>query len=240
MKLSIIIPVYNEAKTIKELLRRIEKVNLGRVKKEIILVDDCSTDGSREVVKKLSNKYVKIFQKKNMGKGAALKAGIRASTGDFIIFQDADLEYDPNDYNKLLKPILDGKTNISFGTRFEGPKFVMSGKEKTMHKMHWFGNKLLTSFFNLLYGTKLTDVEPCYKLFKSDILKSIKVRTNRFEYDIELMCKLVKKGHRIMQLPISYNPRKFEEGKKISWKDGIVAFWTMIWVAFSTMIRNLF
>ena len=228
MKLSIIIPVYNESKTIKELLRRISKVNLGKIRKEVILVDDFSTDGSRDVIKAFDREYIKIFQPKNMGKGAALKAGIGAATGEFIIFQDADLEYDPNDYNNLLEPLLDKKTDISFGTRFVGSEFKPFGKHKTMHSTHWIGNKFLTFAFNLLYGTKLTDVEPCYKLFRSSILKSIEVKTNRFEYDIELMCKLVKRKHKIVQLPIKYSPRRFEEGKKINWKDGIVALWTMV------------
>ncbi len=228
MKLSIVIPVYNEAKTIKELLKRINQVDLRKIRKEIILVDDFSTDGSRKVIEKLDKKYIKVFQPRNMGKGAALKAGIKISSGDFIIFQDADLEYDPNDYKKLLEPILDKKTNISFGTRFVGQEFKLFGKHKTMHSTHWIGNKFLTLAFNFLYGTKLTDVEPCYKLFRSSILKSIKVNTNRFEYDIELMCKLVRKGHKIMQLPIKYNPRRFEEGKKINWKDGVAALLTMV------------
>jgi len=228
MKLSIIIPVYNEKNTIKELLKRIDAVDLGKVSKEIILVDDFSTDGSRDILRKLPEKYAVVFQPKNMGKGAALKAGIVKSTGDWIIFQDADLEYDPNDYKKLLQPVLDGKAKITFGTRFAGQEFVLFGKNKTIHTTHWFGNKMLTIAFNILYGTKLTDVEPCYKLFDAKILKSIPVKTDRFEYDIELMCKLVRKGHTIMQLPISYKPRKFEEGKKINWKDGIIALRTMI------------
>lgn len=228
MKLSVIIPVFNEAKTIKELLRRINAVSLGKIKKEIILVDDYSTDGSREIIKKLGGRYIRIFQDKNMGKGAALKAGIKAATGDFIIFQDADLEYDPNDYGKLLQPILDKKANIVFGSRFVGQRFALFGKNRTMHSTHWIGNKFLTSAFNLLYGTKLTDVEPCYKMFRSNILRGTDVKANGFEYDIELMCRLVKKGNKILQLPISYKPRRFEEGKKISWKDGIIAFLVML------------
>ena len=223
MKLSIIIPVYNEAKTLPELLRRIEKVNLGKIQKEIILVDDYSTDGSREIVRRLGNKYVKILLNKNQGKGAALKAGIKDSTGDFIIFQDADLEYDPSDYSKLLKPLIANDADIVIGSRFIYQKFVPFGKNKSPHRVHWIGNKSLTFLFNFLYHTTLTDIEPCYKVFKSNVLRSINVSSNRFEYDIELMCKAIKNGYKMIQLPISYNPRSFKEGKKITWIDGIKA-----------------
>lgn len=228
MKLSIVIPVYNEAETLLELFKRIEKVSLGKVQKEIILVDDCSTDGSRGLIKKLGKKYIKIFQGKNQGKGAALKAGIKAATGNFIIFQDADLEYDPNDYVELLKPILEDKADITLGSRLIGRKFHIFGKGRTMHPLHWIGNKFLNFVFNILYGTNLTDIEPCYKMFKSDILKSVKVHSNRFEYDIELMCKLVRRGYKIVQMPIKFNPRTFDEGKKITWMDGLTALVTMI------------
>jgi len=233
MKLSIIVPIYNEKNTIRELVRRVNGVDLGKIKKEIILVDDCSKDGSREILKKLKGSYKKIFHKKNSGKGAALKTGIKSATGDFTIFQDADLEYNPSDYKKMLNYLIGKNAEVVIGTRFEGQKFALFGKRKTIHSTHWVGNKILTFVFNILYNVSLTDIEPCYKLFKSDVLKGMDIKANGFEYDIELLCKLVKKGVKIRQIPISYNPRRFEEGKKINWKDGLIAFWVIVKHRFS-------
>lgn len=228
MKLSILIPVYNEVDTLLPVLEKIEAVDLGGIRKEIIIIDDCSSDGSREVIRNLDQSYVKIFQETNKGKGAALKQGIEAATGEYVIFQDADLEYDPEDYKTLLEPILEGKSGIVYGSRFENRKFVLFGKGRTIYITHWIGNKMLAMVMNSLYGMRLTDAEPCYKLFKSDILKSVTVDSDGFEYDIELMCKLARKGHAFVQLPISYEPRTFEEGKKIGWKDGFVALKVML------------
>lgn len=228
MKLSVIIPVYNEPDTIAKIVKRVERVNLGNVEKEIIIIDDASTDNTAAAIRRLKGKYIRLFHKKNMGKGGALKTGIIRATGDIIVFQDADLEYDPKDYAVLIRPIIGERAKVTFGSRFVNQRLNLFGKKRSPHLLHWFGNKFLTLVFNALYGTRLTDAEPCYKMFSAGVLKGIKVKSNRFEYDIELMCKLVKNGHEIIQLPISYNPRTFEEGKKINWKDGIVAFLTMI------------
>lgn len=228
MKLSVIIPVYNEPDTIAKIVKKAEKVNLGNVKKEIIIVDDASTDNTAIAIRNLKGRCIKLFHKKNKGKGGALKTGISKATGDIIVFQDADLEYDPKDYATLIRPIIRGEAKVAFGSRFVNQRLNLFGKKRSPHLLHWFGNKFLTFAFNTLYGTNLTDAEPCYKMFTSDVLKSMRISSNRFEYDIELMCKLVRKGHKIIQLPISYHPRTFEEGKKINWKDGIVAFLTML------------
>jgi len=233
MKLSIIIPVYNEEKTLLKLLKKVEEVNLpsfkGKViEKEIILVDDCSKDKSREILKKIEKKHKVLYHKKNMGKGTALRTGLEHITGDIILIQDADLEYNPEDYPKLIKPILEGKTKVVYGSRFKSKK----GHFKKMHltyMLHSVGNWGLTLITSILFFTKLTDMETCYKVFTKDVLNKIgKLRAKRFDFEPEITAKILKKGFKIKEVPINYYSRDFSEGKKITWRDGIKAVWYII------------
>lgn len=218
MKLSVVIPVYNEKDTIREILKRVKAVN---VDKEIILVDDFSTDGTRDILKELASKGEKVlFHEKNMGKGAALRTGFAHATGDWCIVQDADLEYDPEDYHRLLQPVLKGKAVVVYGSRF-------TGEHRNMFFHHWVGNKFLTIVTNILYNTTISDMETCYKLFRTDIIKSINIKSNRFNFEPEITAKVLKKGIRIYEVPVSYAGREFAEGKKITWKDGFSALWTL-------------
>jgi len=219
MKLSVVIPVYNEKNTVKDILSRVKAV---AIEKEIILIDDCSTDGTREILKELAGEgETVIFHERNMGKGAALRTGFAHVTGDYCIVQDADLEYDPEDYHKLIAPVLKGKAEVVYGSRF-------TGEHRNMFFHHWVGNKFLTLVTNLLYNTTISDMETCYKLFRSDIIKSVNIRSNRFNFEPEITAKVLKKGFRIYEVPISYAGREFSEGKKITWKDGISALWTLL------------
>ncbi len=218
-KLSIIMPVYNEAATLPEILRRVEDVP---IEKEIIIVDDGSTDGSTDFLKKLSPERAKvILRDRNMGKGAAIRAALAEVTGDIVVIQDADLEYDPRDMLKLLRPILDGKADVVYGSRF-------TGERKNMFFWHWVGNRFLTLITNILFDSTLSDMETCYKMFKADILKGIHLKSNRFEFEVEITAKILKRGHRIYEVPISYAGRDFHEGKKITWKDGLTAMWYIL------------
>lgn len=222
MKLSIIISVYNEKGTISEILDRVRGVDMGNIEKEIIIVDDFSNDGSREVLKGEEEKgVIVLYHERNRGKGAAIRTALEHITGDFVIIQDADLEYDPEDYMKLIGPILKGRADVVYGSRF-------TGERKNMLFWHWIGNRFLTLITNILYNTTLSDMETCYKLFKAEIIKGLRIRSDRFNFEPEITAKIMKKGIRIYEVPISYTGREFNEGKKITWKDGFSALWTLV------------
>ena len=226
MKVSVVIPVYNEIDTIEEILARVDKV---AIKKEIIVIDDLSIDGTRERLKKIAadKENVKvIYHNRNKGKGAALRTGFESVTGDIVIIQDADLEYDPNEYPKLLEPITDGRADVVYGSRFIG------GPHRVLFFWHYVGNKLLTLISNALTNLNLTDMETCYKVFKSQILKDINLKSNRFGFEPEFTAKVSKMRLRIYEVPISYSGRTYSEGKKITWKDGIVALGLILWYRF--------
>jgi glycosyltransferase involved in cell wall biosynthesis len=219
LKLSVIIPVYNEKETVRELLEKVKAVDID---KEIIIVDDCSTDGTREILREEESKGEKVFfHQKNMGKGAALRTGLRQVSGDYVIIQDADLEYDPQDYQRLLQPLIEGKAEVVYGSRF-------SGEQKDRFFVHWLGNKLLTWLTNLLYHSTLSDMETCYKVWKAEIIKNIPIKSNRFNFEAEVTAKLRKRGIRIYEVPISYLGRRYYQGKKIKWVDGFSAVWALI------------
>jgi len=221
MKLSIIIPVYNEKNTILDVLNKIEKVDMGKMEKEIILIDDFSTDGTREILKNLKN-YNIYYHEENKGKGSAIRTGLQYTTGDIILIQDADLEYNPNEYNSLLKPILENKAKVVYGSR-------LLGQHKDMYFMHRIGNKALSLITSILYGKKISDMETGYKVFKKEVIEGMKLNATRFDFEPEITVKILKKGYKIYEIPISFmNPRKFSEGKKITWKDGFMAVYYLI------------
>ncbi|MDD5650613.1 MAG: glycosyltransferase family 2 protein [Candidatus Nanoarchaeia archaeon] len=227
MKLSIIIPLYNEKDTIPELIKRVNSVKLN---KEIIVVDDYSTDGSREWLKNSKLKNVKkVFHEKNYGKGMAIRSGIKEVTGDIVIIQDADLEYDPNDYYELVKPIEEGKAEVVYGSRILGNLIKnMKSKHAQAYYEYYYGGKILTILTNILYNAKITDEPTCYKVFKTDVIKNINLKCTRFEFCPEVTAKVRKKGYKIFEVPIKYNPRTLKEGKKIKFKDGFEAIWALV------------
>ncbi len=219
-KISVLIPVYNEKKSLLELIKRVENINF-ELEKEIILIDDFSTDGTKDLYKELP--YKVIYHEKNMGKGAALRDGIKEATGDIIIIQDADLEYNPADYVPLVKLIKVDKADVVYGSRFLGNQ----NKGKFLF-LSFIANKTLTLITQILYRTTLTDMETCYKAFKSEIIKSIEIKSNRFDFEPEITAKILRKKVRFAELPITYNARRVNEGKKINWKDGLQAIITLI------------
>lgn len=220
-KITIIIPVYNEIKTLNQILEKVEKTDFCGLEKEIILIDDGSTDGTKELYSTLS--YKVLYHDVNQGKGAAIRTGLKEATGDIIVIQDADLEYDPVDYKDLIQLILDNKADVAYGTRLNGGK-----PSRAFMFHHLLGNKLLTLITNILYNTTLTDMETCYKAFRADFIKDITIKSDRFDFEPEITAKVLKKGARIYELPISYYGREYAEGKKITWKDGFQAIWTLI------------
>lgn len=220
-KVSILIPVYNEVSTLNQIIKKVEEADFCGLEKEIILIDDYSTDGTRELYKDLS--YKVLYHEHNQGKGAALRTGFKEASGDIIVIQDADLEYDPVDYAPLIQLILDGKADVCYGSRLSGGK-----PSRSFMFTHLLGNKLLSFMTNLLYGSTLTDMETCYKAFKADFIKGIDIKSNRFDFEPEITAKVLKRGARLYELPISYYGREFSEGKKITWKDGIHAIIALV------------
>ncbi|MBU1164156.1 glycosyltransferase family 2 protein [Patescibacteria group bacterium] len=219
-KISIIVPVYNEIKYIKEVLSRLDQTNIQNLEKEIIIVDDGSTDGTRDFLQTVEDKYKVIYHQNNLGKGGALKTGFKNVTGEIITIQDADLEYHPRELEKLVAPILKGVANVVYGSR-------MKGNNDTGYKRYYLGNWVISKTASILYGTKLTDIETCYKVFKKEVLQNINIESNDFGIEAEFTAKILKNKVRIAEIPIHYEPRSFLEGKKIGWKDGVQALWIL-------------
>jgi len=237
MKLSVIMPAYNEVETIAEIVRRVRAVPLTvpvgfgpeddavvEFEREIVIVDDGSTDGTRRVLETLKDDAdtMVIFHERNQGKGAAVRTGLQHASGDVMIIQDADLEYDPREYSALLQPIAEGRSQVVYGSRFRG------GPTKTMFFWHMLGNRFLTLVTNVLYNTILSDMETCYKVFTREVAEQLDLKASGWGFDPEITAQILKRGYRIYEVPISYTGREFAEGKKVNWRDGFTVLWTLI------------
>jgi len=220
--LSVVIPVYNERNFVAELVRRVLAENYNM---EVLLIDDGSSDGSREIIAGLAEQHPQVhFQlhERNQGKGAALRTGFQLARGDFILIQDADLEYDPRDYGKLLEPLLDGRADVVFGSRFLG------GPHRVLNYHHYLANRFLTMLSNILTGLNLTDMETCYKAFRREVIDDMRLHQDRFGFEPEFTARIAAQRCRVYEVPISYSGRDYAEGKKITWKDGVAALWTIM------------
>jgi len=231
-KLSVIVPVYNERNTIAESVRRARDVELP-IDHEVIIVDDGSDDGTSDIIKQLEDSTVRVvYQQENSGKGAALRLGFDEANGDLIVCHDADLEYDPRDWVTMLRPLLEGDANVVYGSRF-------TGERRNMMYWHWLGNRFLSLVTNVLYNTTVSDMETCYKMVDATVLNALRLTADKFDIEPEVTAKLLRTGNRIYEVPIRYMGREFDEGKKISWMDGIPALWTLVKWRFAPQSRML-
>jgi glycosyltransferase involved in cell wall biosynthesis len=222
-KLSVIVPVFNERNTVVEVVRRMRAVELpDGIEREIIIIDDGSGDGTRDVLRQLGDSTVRVLvHEENRGKGAAVRTGLALASGDYVLIQDADLEYDPDDWPKLIAPVIRGRASVVYGSRF-------TGERRNMLLLHWIGNRVLSLVTNVLFNSTLSDMETCYKLVDRKLLVDLGLRSDRFDIEPEITAKILKRGVRIYEVPISYMGREFDEGKKITWRDGFAALWTLV------------
>jgi glycosyltransferase involved in cell wall biosynthesis len=230
MKLSIVMPVYNERATIEEIIDKVRAADVG-MERELVIVDDASTDGTRELLARHGSSDCDVrvfFHESNRGKGAAVRTGIERTTGDIVLIQDADLEYDPDDYLELLKPIVEGSAQVVYGSRFLGRRYRLLGRDRVAFPLHYLGNRFLNALTNLLYRSALTDMETCYKAVAQPLLRGLDLRADKFDFEPEVTAKILKRGYRIVEVPIRYQPRGYSEGKKISWRDGARAVWILL------------